>query len=458
MNKAIQYAESHFQDFVDHLKQLVRIPSVSFDGFPPAEVKRSAEAVFAHLKESGLENVEILHIEGAHPYVYGDWLHAPGKPTLLLYAHHDVQPPGNEEKWHSKPFEPVERDGRLFGRGSADDKAGIIVHTSAITSFLRTEGKLPVNVKLLVEGEEEVGSSHLEGFLRKFRNKLSGDCIVLTDTGNFDVGIPTITTSLRGLVAMEVEVSVMRQSVHSGSWGGPIPDPVIALSKMIASLVDEEGRIAIAGIYDDVRPLSRVEQDSLNSLGYTDEELRRQVAVHPEVQLLGGKVNALQKMTRIPSISVNAIEASSRKNAANIVNGSAWCKVGIRIVPDQNPKKVEKLLRDHLLKNAPWGVKVDIHTESSAGWWITNPEGVAFEKAKHALTKAFGRECVFLGAGGSIPFVGPFAEVLGGAPALLVGVEDPYTNAHSENESVHLGDLEKSIVGAIYLYESLAEE
>lgn len=457
MHPVRKYADEHFSDFIEKLKTLVRIPSISFPGFPPEEVKRSAKAVASLLREEGLENVEILEIDGAHPYIYGDWLHAPGKPTLLLYAHHDVQPPGREEFWKSPPFEPVERNGRLFGRGSADDKAGIIVHTSAITSFLKTQGKLPVNVKVIIEGEEEIGSEHLEAFLQKYKTKLQGDVIILTDTGNFDTGIPTITTSLRGIVAVEVEVKVMDHPLHSGQWGGPGPDPVIALSKMIAALVDKDGKIAIPGIYDGIRPLTKTEEASLKTLNYTDDEFRRQAELLPGVQILGGDEPALKKMSRLPSISVNAIQASSRKNVSNIINDSAWCKIGIRTAPDMNAERTLRLLTDFLKAQAPWGVDVKVTPEGSAPWWTTNPEGPAFKKAAEALSEAFGRECVFIGTGGSIPFVGPFAAVLGGAPALLIGVEDPYTNAHSENESVHLDDLRKSIQGAILLYEKFAE-
>src|SRR5689334_20945788 len=325
-NAVVEYANVHFNEFVDKLKSLVRIPSVSFDGFPPENVRKSAEAVAALLRQEGLENVETLEIDGAHPYIYGDWLHAAGKPTLLLYAHHDVQPPGREEKWNSKPFDPVERDGRLYGRGSADDKAGIIVHTSAIASFLRVAGKIPVNVKVIVEGEEEIGSEHLEHFLKKYAKKLHGDIIVLTDSGNYDTGIPTITTSLRGIVATEVEVRVMDHPLHSGSWGGPGPDPILALSKMLAGLVDDDGRIAIPGIYDDVLPLNRAEEESLKVLNYTDADFRKQAEILPSIRIMGGKDNALKKMSRLPSIAVNAIQASSRASVANIINEAAWCK------------------------------------------------------------------------------------------------------------------------------------
>ncbi len=449
------FAESHFSEFVDSLKTLVRIPSVSFDGFPREEVRRSAEAVKAHLEASGLENCKILEIPDCHPYVYGDWLHAPGKPTLLLYAHHDVQPPGRPELWKTPPFEPVEKNGRLWGRGTADDKAGVIVHTSAIVSYLKTVGKLPVNVKMIVEGEEEVGSEHLEQFLEKYKDLMQADTIVLTDTGNFDTGIPTITTSLRGLAAMEVEVKVMDHPLHSGQWGGPVPDPVIALSKMIASLVDDKGMIAIPGFYDDVLPMNDLEKASVAKLGFTNEIYRKQAEILESVQLVGGDTDPLTKTTRLPSLSVNAIEASSRKRAANIVNESAWCKIGIRTVPNMDERRVEKMLQDHLKKHAPWGVQVTFKLEGSGHWWVTNPEGQAFRLAAKALTKAFGKECVFMGCGGSIPFVGPFARVLGGAPALLIGVEDPYTNAHSENESMDLGDFRKAILGAIYFYEEV---
>lgn len=456
MNPVVDYAESHFAESVEVLKKLVRIPSVSFDGFPPGEVVRSAEAVAQLFREEGLENVEILKLEGAHPYVYADWLHAPGKPTLLLYAHHDVQPPGREELWKSPPFEPVERDGRLYARGTADDKAGIVVHTSAIRAFLKTHKKLPLNVKLVIEGEEEIGSGHLTDFLKKYQSRLAADVIILTDTGNFDTGIPTITTSLRGLVAVEVTVKALKQPIHSGSWGGPAPDPVMALSKMLATLVDDKGKIAIPGIFDDVRPMTKVEIESMESLNFTDEEYRKQAGILKSAEIWGDDEPALKKMTRLPSLSVNAIQASSRKAAANIINEAAWCKVGIRTVPDMDAKATLKLLKDYLKSQVPWGLEVEFGHETAGPWWITTPEGAVYEKASAALTRAFDRKCVYVGTGGSIPFVGPFSEVLK-APALLVGVEDPYTNAHSENESMHLGDFRKSILGAIYLYETLAE-
>lgn len=457
MDKVADFAAKDFNDTVEKLKKLVRIPSVSFDGFPPQEVERSADAVAGLLKEEGLEHVEILRVGKAHPYVYGDWLHAPGKPTVLLYAHHDVQPPGRPEVWKTKPFEPTQVGERLFGRGAADDKAGIVVHTAAIRAYLKVLGKLPLNVKLLIEGEEEIGSEHLSQFLEQYKDKMKADCLVLTDTSNFDTGVPTLTTSLRGLVAMDVTVKVMSQPLHSGMWGGPGPDPILALSKMLASLTDAEGRIAIPGIYDEVAPLSPVEAKSLASLGYTNDDYRKQTGLLPGVSIVGGPAGPQEKITRLPSLSVNAIQASSKKDVSNVVTSEAWCHLGIRTVPNMDANDVEAKLKAHLLKHAPWGVEVLIERVSKAPWWTTRPEGPAFDAASKALEKAFGRSTVFMGVGGSIPFVDPFARILGGVPALLMGVEDPYTNAHSENESVHLGDLKKSILGAIHFYSAFAE-
>jgi acetylornithine deacetylase/succinyl-diaminopimelate desuccinylase-like protein len=456
IDEAIRHAEEGRSRFVSRLGSLISIPSCSFAGFPRQELQRSAEAVAGLLREAGLENVQLLSAGEAPPYVYGDWLRAPGKPTVLLYAHHDVQPAGDEGKWKSPPHQPCEREGRLYGRGSADDKAGIVVHAASIESYLKTSGRLPVNVKVIIEGEEESGSASIDAFLKKYAGLLKADLLVIADSGNYATGVPTITTSLRGLVSVDVEVCSARQSLHSGSWGGPVPDPVQALARMIASLSDKNGRIAIPGIYDGVRPLSSIERKSFASLRYGDALYRRQAGVLPGVHLIGGKASALEKMWRLPSLSVNAIEASSRKGAANVVNDKAWCRIGVRTVPDMDGGKVRRLLCAHLKKNAPWGVKVSITPVALGPWWGTDPSGAALQSAARAMRKGYGKDAVFIGAGGSIGFVKPFCKAIGGAPALLVGVEDPLSNAHSENESVDLSDLQKSIVSSIHLYSELA--
>lgn len=451
-----------FPQYLEDLKTLVRIPSVSFAGFPEAEVRRSADAVAALMKKRGLENIQILEVPGAHPYVYADWLHAPGAPTLLLYAHHDVQPPGRMEIWKSPPFEPTLRQGpggeRLYARGSADDKAGVIVHTSAIDGCLKATGRLPVNVKLVIEGEEEIGSTHLPEFLKTHRAKLDADILVLTDTGNFDCGVPALTVALRGLVGLDVEVRALSKTVHSGMWGGPLPDPAMALSKALASLVDDQGKIAVPGILDQVRKMTPAEEAELAKIPCNEEDFRKQSGIVPGARLLKEGPSPAVQVWRFPSLSVNAIQASSRAQAGNVINDAAWAKVTIRVVADMDPERTMQLLEDHIRKHVPWGLEVKFHHEACNGAWAERGAGPAFEAAETALARGYGKAPYKIGCGGSIPFVKPFADALGGAPALLIGVEDPYTDAHGENESLLVSDLRKAIISQAYLFEEVARK
>src|SRR5438105_8447294 len=344
IEKALAHHREHHKEYLEELKKLVRIPSISFEGFDKAQVRKSGEATCDLMRRKGLTNVQLLDMPGAHPYAYGECTQAPGRPTLLLYAHHDVQPTGEKEKWIiPDPFEPTERDGRLFARGAADDKAGILVHIAAIDSWLKSQGALPVNVKMIVEGEEEAGSGSLPAFLKKHRQLLQADAIVLTDTANFDTGLPSITTALRGLVTVQVEVKALKQPVHSGMWGGPVPDPTMALCRILARLTKADGSIDLPGIYDKVRPLTAEEKKSLQALPTDDDLFRKQAGMLPGTKLLGGRP-PWEMNWRQPSIAINAVQASSRKDARNIICESAWARLGIRTVPDMDVQEVREKL------------------------------------------------------------------------------------------------------------------
>ena len=453
--------DANFQRALDELCALALIPGVSAGGFDPAEVARSAEAVAALLRRAGLERVEVLRLpdRDAHPYVVGEWLGAgPEAATLLLYAHHDVQPPGRESHWESPPFEPTLRaDGRLYGRGVVDDKAGVVVFVEAIRAWLESEATLPVNLKLIVEGEEEIGSGHLAEFLLLHRERLAADVIVLSDTANLSAGLPSITTSLRGLISIDVTVRALDHPLHSGMFGGAVPDAATALAVVLGRLVDPKGEVAIPGFANDVPELAAAERDALEALPFDEAIYRGDAGVVGDARLAATAGPELyERLWRRPALAVTALEAMPLAEAANQLIAEARARVGVRIAPGQDPERMRRIVEDFLRADPPWGVQIEIESEAAVGGWSIEPVGPAFDAARRALSAGYGREPVFIGCGGSIPFVAPFAEVLGGVPALLLGLEDPICNAHGENESLHLGDFRKAMAAAGHLFAELA--
>src|SRR5712692_3840927 len=459
MKEVLDWLRQNHQSLVNDLANLVAVPSISTDGEHQSEIEKTATLVTEQMRQAGLENVEVLRSGNSNPFAYGEWLGAPGKPTVFLYAHHDVQPINFVEEWKSDPWKLTARKGRLYGRGAADDKGAVTAQLGAVAAFLKTRGSLPVNVKMLVEGEEEIGSSNLNAFFRQYRDRIHSDVIVVCDTENIEAGIPSLTYALRGIVACTVEVQSAKLPVHSGMAGGFLADAALALNVVLARLYWKNGKLPIPHYYDRVRPMTFRERKSLKMLPLDMAKLRKDVGILAGVgDALEKGVHPYEQTWRKPAITIIAQEASSIKGASNQVLPKAAAIVSCRIVPDQEPEEVLEQINAFLTKDPPWGVKVTVKQfPVSVKWWMTDPAGPAFEAAMKAMRAGYNREPVPIGCGGSIGFVGPLAELFGGAPALLFGIEDPESNAHAPNESLHEGDFRKLMASLAHLFENLAE-
>jgi acetylornithine deacetylase/succinyl-diaminopimelate desuccinylase-like protein len=454
---ALAYLDAHLALFQDQLVTLSRIPGVSAEAAPNPNLRQSAEATAEVMRAAGIENVQILDLPGVHPYVYGDWLGKPGAPTILLYGHHDVQPPGRPEKWVSPAYEPTVRGGRLYGRGTADDKAGVMTHVAAVASYLKSVGELPLNVRFVIEGEEEIGSENLGKFLETYRHMLAADFIVLSDTANFDTGVPALTYQLRGICTIDVTVQSIAQPVHSGMWGGPVPDPVQILCTLVAGLQGKRGEIAVPGLYQQVAKTPAKQLQRIRKLPFNEAKFKREARMMKGMKLAGEKgYSVYEQLWTRPSLTVIAFDARPVKGSSNQIIDSVTARLSLRTVPNMDAKAAGKAVVRKLTAKPPYGAKVTAKVVGSTPWWTTDPEGPAFEAARRALKAGYGKETAMIGAGGSIGFVGPFADLLGGAPCILMGVEDPQCNAHSENESLHLGDWVKSMKSAIHMYDELS--
>jgi acetylornithine deacetylase/succinyl-diaminopimelate desuccinylase-like protein len=427
------------------LEALVRIPSVSNGAFDQAHVEASAQAVADLLLGAGLAEVDVLRVtdpdgRAGAPAVVARRPAPTGAPTVLLYAHHDVQPPG--EDWHTDPFEPTERDGRLFGRGAADDKAGVIAHVGALRVLA---DELGVGVTVFVEGEEEIGSPTFTTFLREHRERLAADVIVVADSSNWKVGVPGLTTSLRGLAGCDVEVEVLDHAIHSGMYGGPVLDAPTLLARLIATLHDEDGDVAVAGLVQAPDP----------TVDYDEADFRADAGVLEGVRLAGTGPLTARMWTR-PALAVIGLDAPRVATSSNTITPRATARLSLRLAPGQDPAAAMAALRAHLLANAPFGARVTVRENELGKPFQAPADSAAMQAARAAFAAAWGTDPVDLGIGGSIPFIADLLDVYPDAAILVTGVEDPDSRAHGANESVHLGELERVVLAEALLLETLA--
>ncbi|MFW6187117.1 MAG: dipeptidase [Actinomycetota bacterium] len=431
---------AHLPRIIEQLVELVAVPGIAWESFDAEALEHSAEAVAGVLRDAGLDEVEVLRVplgDGpGHPAVVARRRAAPGHPTVLLYAHHDVQPPGRRELWDSEPFEAEERDGRLYGRGAADDKAGIMAHAGALRAATAVLGAgLGLGVTVFVEGEEEAGSPSFRDFLEAYRDRLAADVIVIADSSNWEVGVPALTTSLRGMVGAVVEVSALEHAVHSGMYGGPVLDAPTLLARLIATLHDEDGAVAVAGLL----------AEDATDLVYDEQRFRADAAVKEGVRLAGRGSIASRLWTQ-PALSVTGMDVTPVDVASNTIAPSARAKLSLRVAPGQDPAEAADALRRHLEAHAPFGAHVRFELEEAGQSFRTDMGSEAARIAQWALGEAWGRPAVETGIGGSIPFTADLTEVYPDARILITGVEDPDSRAHSANESLHLAEFERAVV------------
>ena len=432
------------------LERLVRIPSVSAPAFDPAHVTASAAAVAELLRGAGMPDVRILTARDGDrtgaPAVVARRAAPPGRPTVLLYAHHDVQPPGEAADWTSPPFEPAERGGRLFGRGAADDKAGVMAHVAALRALLPGWGPGDgVGVTVFVEGEEEIGSPTFSAFLAEHREALAADVIVVADSANWRVGVPSLTTTLRGIVDCTVRVDVLSHAVHSGVNGGPVLDALTLLCRLLATLHDEAGDVAVAGLVAGEAPATDL----------TEERFRADAGVLDGVPLVGTGSLESRLWTK-PALAVIGLDAPPVALSSNTLLPSARAKVSLRLAPGQDPAAAMAALRAHLEERAPLGARTVVVEGDSGAAFAADTGTAAHAAARRALAAAYGEEVVEMGMGGSIPFIAELAAVYPGASILVTGVEDPDSRAHGADESLHLADFERACLAHALLLEELA--
>ncbi len=449
----LEYIDQHRDEHLHELFELLRIPSVSAKSEHKPDIQRAAQWIADKLTAIGMDGVEIIPTK-LHPLVYAEWLRAPGKPTILFYGHYDVQPPEPVELWTSPPFEPTVRKGRLYARGSADDKGQVHIHLAALESLMKVYGRLPINVKLIIEGEEEVGSENIYKYVRANKRKLKADALVVSDTSMVAPGVPSISYGLRGLNYYEIEISGPEQDLHSGVFGGAVPNPLQVLADLFARLHDKDGRVAVPGFYRDVKPVSKAERRALHALPWSEKELRRFVGAPG---LTGEKgYSTLEQLWCRPTLELNGMWGGYMgEGAKTVIPAKAWAKFSTRLVPNQDTKKIAALVEKQVRRLLPKTVTCKFQTLSQGKPWVASYDYPIFQTAMRALTEGFGRKAVFIREGGSIPFVTEVHDLLG-VPCVLMGFGLPDENAHAPDEHIALDHYYGGIRSVARFYEELA--
>jgi acetylornithine deacetylase/succinyl-diaminopimelate desuccinylase-like protein len=451
---ALAFARRNYPRFLEELKGLLRIPSISTLPEHNDDCRRAAELLASELKRIGIEHVRLIENAG-HPLVYGDWLHAAAKPTALIYGHYDVQPPDPLDEWLTPPFEPTERDGNLYARGAADDKGQVWLQVKALESLLAETGRLPLNVRVLFEGEEEVGGEAIAAFVAQKPEQAQADFALVCDTELFAPGLPTLCVGLRGMIYTELEARGARTDLHSGLYGGVAPNPFVALAQILAKLKDEQGRILIPGFYDDLRAPSAEELEAWRSLPFDEEQYR--LSEVGSRQLVGEPgYSALERAWARPTLDVHGMPGGfTGVGAKTVIPARALAKVSMRLVPDMTPAKSFAQYKNYVESMAPAGVDVEVRLIHQGDPCLIPVDNPYIRAATRALREVWGKETVFIRGGGSIPIVGDFARHLG-VPSVLMGFGLPDDNLHAPNEKFHLKNFELGILSTIRFFEQAA--
>jgi acetylornithine deacetylase/succinyl-diaminopimelate desuccinylase-like protein len=453
MDKVIDFININRDRYLDELKAFLAIPSISALPQHAGDVQRCAEWCADEMRRIGLENVRLIATPG-NPVVYGDWLHASGAPTILFYGHYDVQPVDPLDLWQSPPFEATIRDGEIYARGSADDKGQVFMHFKAIEAHLKQAGSLPVNIKIILEGEEEVGSANLDNFIREHRGELGADVVVISDSPMFARGVPSICYGLRGLVYFQIDLRGSSTDLHSGSFGGAVSNPAFVLAQMLAQMKDRSGRIKIPGFYDDVVALQDEERKAWASLPFNEKKYKKDFGI-PKVAGETG-YTTLERTWARPTFEVNGLLSGfTGEGAKTVLPAVAMAKVSMRLVPNQSPDKIAELFEAHVKDIAPGTVELKITRMHGGKPWMTSYDNPYVQAAGRAIEKGFGRKPVFTREGGSIPVVSTFQEELG-LPSVLFGVGLPDENAHAPNEKLDLENFQGGIIASAILYQEIA--